>query len=129
MTKLLLAAALATLSVSAQLSPTAVWATHAANAYQMFPNITYLTANNYENKLDIYKRRDATGLQPTLTWIHGGGRVGGTKEAATMSLMPWFEMGWNVLNVAYRIERVSHAPASVEACLWALRRDAANDQQ
>ncbi len=105
----------------AQLSAPATWATHAANEYQTFPNITYLTANNYEAKLDVYKRRDATGPQPTLIWIHGGGWTGGTKESALMSLMPWFEMGWNVVNVEYRLARVSLAPAAVEDCLCALR--------
>ena len=71
----------------AQLSPTATWAAHAANEYQMLPNITYLAANNYEAKLDVYKRRDGTGSQPTLIWIHGGGWTGGTKETAVMSLV------------------------------------------
>jgi acetyl esterase/lipase len=105
----------------AQLSPQATWATHAANEYQIFPNITYSVNNNYESKLDIYKRRDATTPQPTLIWIHGGGWTGGTKEAAVMSLMPWFEMGWNVVNVEYRLARISLAPAAVEDCLCALR--------
>lgn len=110
-------------------SPTAIWADHAANEYQIVPNITYLVANNYEAKLDVYKRRDVSGPQPTLIWIHGGGWVGGTKEAATMSLMPWFEMGWNVVNVEYRLGRVSLAPAAVEDCLCALRWVAANATQ
>src|SRR5271170_3466455 len=105
----------------AQLSPTATWATHAANEYQAFPNITYLTANNYEAKLDVYKRRDANGPQPTLIWIHGGGWTGGAKESAILSLMPWMEMGWNIVNVEYRLARVSLAPAAVEDCLCALR--------
>ena len=108
-------------TVLAQLSAPATWATHAANEYQIFPNITYLTANNYEDKLDVYKRRDAAAPQPTLIWIHGGGWTGGTKESAVMSLMPWFEMGWNVVNVEYRLARVSLAPAAVEDCLCALR--------
>src|SRR6202049_2293367 len=105
----------------AQLSPTATWATHAANEYQAFPNITYLVANNYEAKLDVYKRRDTTSPQPTLIWIHGGGWTGGTKESAILSLMPWMEMGWNIVNVEYRLARVSLAPAAVEDCLCALR--------
>jgi acetyl esterase/lipase len=104
-----------------QLSPTATWATHAANEYQAFPNITYLVANNYEAKLDVYKRRDTTTPQPTLIWIHGGGWTGGTKESAILSLMPWMEMGWNIVNVEYRLARVSLAPAAVEDCLCALR--------
>jgi acetyl esterase/lipase len=105
----------------AQLSAPATWATHAANEYQVFPNITYSVNNSYESKLDVYKRRDATGPQPTLIWIHGGGWTGGAKESSIMSLMPWFEMGWNVVNVEYRLARVSLAPAAVEDCLCALR--------
>ncbi|HYL39456.1 MAG TPA: alpha/beta hydrolase [Bryobacteraceae bacterium] len=105
----------------AQLSPTATWATHAANEYQVIPNLTYLTASNYEAKLDVYKRRGATGPQPTLIFIHGGGWVGGTKEQSVMAIVPWLEMGWNVVNVEYRMARVALAPAAVEDCLCALR--------
>lgn len=105
----------------AQLPPAAEWATHANNEYQVFPNVTYLVASNYEAKLDVYKRRDATGPQPTLIFFHGGGWVQGSKEASLMSLMPWFEMGWNVVNVEYRLGRVALAPAAVEDGLCALR--------
>jgi len=38
-----------------------------------------------------------------------------------MSLLPWFEMGWNVVNVEYRLARVAPAPAAVEDCLCALK--------
>lgn len=112
--------------VRAQLSPGATWAAHAANEFQVVPNITYLTANNYEDKLDIYQRRNATEPQPTLIYIHGGGWVNGSKEASQMSLIPWLEMGWNVVNVEYRLARVSLAPAAVEDCLCALRWVAAH---
>ena len=105
----------------AQLSPTAEWATHAQNQYAVQANITYLTASGYENKLDIYRRRDVQTPQPTLVFYHGGGWVGGTKEASFMSLMPWFEMGWNVVNVEYRMARVAEAPAAVEDAICALR--------
>jgi acetyl esterase/lipase len=122
----LVVAAVASISSGmAQLSPTASWATHTANEYQVYPNLTYLTASNYELKLDIYKRRDTTGPQPTLIFIHGGGWVNGTKEQSLMDVMPWFEMGWNVVNVEYRLGKVALAPAAVEDCLCALRYVAA----
>ena len=38
-----------------------------------------------------------------------------------MSVMPWLEMGWNVVNVEYRMARVSQAPAAVEDAQCALR--------
>src|SRR5690349_20470305 len=108
-------------NVLAQLSPTAEWATHASNEYQVQANITYLTASGYESKLDVYRRRDVTTPQPTLIFYHGGGWVTGTKEAATMSILPWLEMGWNVINVEYRMARVALAPAAVEDAQCALR--------
>lgn len=105
----------------AQLSPTSDWAVHAQNQYQVFANVAYLTATGYESKLDVYKRRDATAPQPTLVFYHGGGWILGTKEASFMSIMPWLEMGWNVVNVEYRMARVALAPAAVEDALCALR--------
>jgi acetyl esterase/lipase len=106
---------------AAQLSPAAQWATHAQNQYAVQANITYLTASGYDSKLDVYRRRDVQAPQPTLVFYHGGGWIGGTKEASLMSLMPWFEMGWNVVNVEYRMARVAEAPAAVEDALCALR--------
>jgi acetyl esterase/lipase len=108
-------------TLSAQLSPTAEWATHAQNEYGVAANITYLTSNGFDAKLDVYRRRDAQTPQPTLVFYHGGGWIGGTKEASFMSVMPWLEMGWNVVNVEYRMARVSPAPAAVEDAQCALR--------
>ena len=105
----------------AQLSPSETWAATVQNKYAIHPNITYLTANNYEDKLDIYERRDVQAPQPTLIYIHGGGWVGGSKEGVVMEIVPWLEMGWNVVNVEYRLGKVSLGPAAVEDCLCALR--------
>jgi acetyl esterase/lipase len=89
--------------------------------YRIVPNITYVTANNFEAKLDVYSRTDTQAPQPTIIFIHGGGWTGGAKETQTFSLMPYLEMGWNAVNVEYRLARVSLAPAAVEDCLCALR--------
>lgn len=112
---------IATHPALAQLSPSATWAAHAANEYQVIPNVTYLVATNYESKLDVYQRRGMTAPQPTVVYIHGGFWAAGTKEGSLMSLVPWMEMGWNVVNVEYRLARVALAPAAVEDCLCALR--------
>ncbi len=117
----LVAVILFALPMSAQLSPTAEWATHLANRYTVTPNVTYLTATGYESKLDVYRRRDVTTPQPTLVFYHGGGWIAGTKESSFMSVMPWLEMGWNVVNVEYRMARVAEAPAAAEDALCALR--------
>jgi len=105
----------------AETADAADWATHAQNQYAIVPNVTYLTASGYEAKLDVYRRRDVTTPQPTLVFYHGGGWIAGTKEASFMSLLPWLEMGWNVINVEYRMARVALAPAAVEDAQCALR--------
>jgi acetyl esterase/lipase len=105
----------------AQLSPVQEAAVHAANQYQTIPNVTYLTAGGVELKLDVYQRRGMTAPQPTLIYMHGGFWAAGNKEGAIMNLMPWFEMGWNVVNVEYRLAKVALAPAAVEDCMCALR--------
>ena len=89
--------------------------------YAVAANITYLTASGFESKLDMYRRRDVQTPQPTLVFYHGGGWIGGTKEASFMSIMPWLEMGWNVVNVEHRMARVAEAPAAVEDAICALR--------
>jgi len=102
------------------------WTYEFANHYSVLPNITYLTANNFEAKLDLYERRDAQDARPTLIYIHGGGWVGGTKEGGFNKVLPYLEMGWNVVNVEYRLAKISLAPAAVEDCLCALRWIATN---
>ena len=105
----------------AQSSPTATWTAHLFGDYQVTPNITYLLANNYENKLDVYRPKNAAGPTPTVIYIHGGGWTGGTKEASILSILPYLDMGWAVVNVEYRLAKVSIAPAAVEDCRCALR--------
>jgi len=104
-----------------QLSETAAFAAHLASQYRIAPNITYLTASNFDLKLDVYASRDPGGPHPTLIYFHGGGWVGGSKEGAILQVLPYMEMGWNVVNVGYRLARISQAPAAVEDCLCALR--------
>lgn len=94
---------------------------HIANSYRVTPNITYLTANSWDAKLDVYQPREATTPNPTLIYIHGGGWTGGSKEGSSLVFLPYLEMGWNVVNVEYRLARISLAPAAVEDCLCALR--------
>ena len=110
-----------TAAAQAQVPDALVNAADITLRYQIAPNVTYLTANNFEAKLDVYTVRGATSPNPTLIYIHGGGWTGGTKEASSLTFLPFLQMGWNVVNVEYRLARVSLAPAAVEDCLCALR--------
>jgi len=91
------------------------------SAYRMVPNVTYLTADGYESKLDVIAPRDTSSPRPTLLYIHGGGWVGGSKDAMTMHFLPYLAMGFAVVNVEYRLARVALAPAAVEDGRCALR--------
>jgi acetyl esterase/lipase len=92
-----------------------------SNRYRIVSNVTYLTASNWEAKLDVIVPREAGAPNPTLIYIHGGGWVGGAKETSWLQLLPYLEAGWSVVNVEYRLARVSLAPAAVEDCRCALR--------
>jgi acetyl esterase/lipase len=117
-------------SASAQLPPTATFAAQLASQYQVASNITYRSASNQQLKMDVYYRRGVTTPQPTLVYVHGGFWVAGAKETAILGLVPWLEMGWNVVNVEYRLGVASDistlAPAAVVDCFCALRFVAAS---
>ncbi len=100
-----------------------------ANNYYIRPDITYLTVNNYAVKLDVYERRDVQNAQPTVIYFHAGAWANGSKEGGFGDIRPYLEMGWNVINVEYRLAKVALAPAAVEDCLCALRWVAANSRQ
>lgn len=103
-----------------------LFATHFAADYRMVPNVTYLTADGVDLKLDVYQRQGVEGPQPTLIYMHGGFWVAGNKESELGTFMPWLEMGWNVVNVEYRLGPVALAPAAMEDCMCALRWVAQN---
>ena len=97
------------------------WTYDAVNDIRVVPNIVYSTANGYDCRLDVYARRNAKEPIPTVMYIHGGGWVAGTKEGAVMNILPYLERGLSVVNVEYRLARISLAPAAVEDCRNALR--------
>jgi len=104
----------------AQLSEAARAEVRLAHDYDIQPNLTYLVANNYEAKLDVYRPQEAKAPTPVVLAIHGGGWVAGAKEGALLYLVPFMQMGFAVVNVEYRLAKVSPAPAAVEDCLCAL---------
>ena len=105
----------------AQLADSAQKFVQVANGYQVTPNLTYLRANNWDAKLDIYQPVGLTGPNPTLVYFHGGGWTAGSKEISSLTFLPYLEMGWTVVNVEYRLSSISLAPAAVEDARCALR--------
>lgn len=94
---------------------------HVAYGYRATPNIVYHTANNWEAKLDVYQPPGLTSPNPTLIFFHGGGWTGGSKENNALTSLMYMDMGWTVVNVEYRLAKVSPAPAAVEDARCALR--------
>lgn len=90
------------------------------HGYEVNDNITYRVANNYEAKLDVYRPREAKAPTPVVVMIHGGGWVAGTKESSLLGTLPFMTLGFAVVNVEYRLGKISLAPAAVEDCLCAL---------
>ena len=92
-----------------------------AAGYRVTPDLTYLRAGGVDLKLDVYHPRGQTTPNPTLIYFHGGGWTNGSKEGSSLTFLPYLEMGWTVVNVAYRLADAAHAPAAVEDCRCALR--------
>ncbi|HUP51234.1 MAG TPA: alpha/beta hydrolase [Longimicrobiales bacterium] len=97
--------------------------------YRIVPNVVYGVSDNFETKVDLYLPRGQQTPAPTLIQIHGGGWVGGNKEANALRFLPYLEMGWAVANVQYRLGQVGLAPAAVEDSLCALRWVIRNAEQ
>lgn len=66
------------------------------------------------NLLDVYRRKDAKGAQPTIVNMHGGGFVYGTKETYQFYCMSLAERGFTVVSYNYRLAPESPFPAAVE---------------
>ena len=91
-----------------------------STSYVVLPNIVYTRAANYEAKLDLYRPAESRTPTPVVLVIHGGGWVNGSKEDVATAVLPYMEMGFAVINVEYRLAKISPAPAAVEDCLCAL---------
>lgn len=121
MYRIILPALLLALADGALAGESADFAAWVGNEYRVTPNVVYKTASGTEQRLDVYANRNREAPRPTVIYIHGGGWVGGSKEASLLRVAPYLEMGFNVVNVEYRLGRVARAPAAVEDCRCALR--------
>lgn len=111
-------------------SPTAVppgsWVLDADAEVEVNAGVMYRRASGVELTADVYTPDPVSGLRPTILAIHGGGWVEGSKEQVTLSLLPFLERGFAVVNIGYRLGPTALAPAAVEDARCALRWVAAN---
>lgn len=100
---------------------TTVRANSQKNSYIFTRDITYNTVNNQQLKLNLYQNKKS-GLRPTLIVIHGGGWIKGSKDAGDEPFFtPYFDWGFSVVNINYRLASSALAPAAVEDSICALR--------
>ncbi|GAC1649630.1 MAG: hypothetical protein NVS4B3_07010 [Gemmatimonadaceae bacterium] len=97
------------------------WATTLAAGYRVLPDITYFTASNWPNKLDLYLPLRASRPVPTVVYFHGGGWMQLSRARGNLLLLPYLQMGFAAVNVDYRLGTVASAPAAVEDARCALR--------
>jgi acetyl esterase/lipase len=123
-----LIAALVTVTLAASAAPACTqldegteWALELMRRYRIQPDVAYLTANNVELTLDVYRPTRVEGPHPAVIYIHGGGWVQGSKERSALALLPYLANGFVGVNVRYRLAEVSLAPAAVEDTRCALR--------
>ncbi len=89
--------------------------------YRVEPNLTYLTVNGWNGRVDLYLPLHAVAPAATFVYFHGGGWVTGSKDEAVLEVLPYLAMGFAVVNVDYRLAQVAPAPAAVEDGRCALR--------
>lgn len=77
----------------------------------------------------MWQNQTAKEPVPTVVYFHSGGWVVNNKIEPTLTFLPYIEMGWNVVNVEYRLASVALAPAAVEDTRCALRWVVRNAKQ
>lgn len=77
-----------------------------------YDNISYGPYGT-DNLLDIYIRKDATGLQPAIVNVHGGAWVYGSKEVYQFYCMQLALSGFAVVNINYRLAPENVFPAAI----------------
>jgi acetyl esterase/lipase len=91
------------------------------HGFDVGANQTYVTVSGRELKLDVYRSSLNKAAVPVLLNIHGGGWIFGSREGASLTALPYMQMGFAVVNAEYRLAKTALAPAAVEDTLCALQ--------
>jgi acetyl esterase/lipase len=78
-------------------------------------NVVYTRVGPWEGKMDLYlpPACKICKLAPVVVHIHGGGFTHGSKESQA-DFGVFFEMGFAVANISYRLAKIAPAPAAIE---------------
>ena len=82
-----------------------------------------------EQRLDVYRPKDAAGKLPVIVSVHGGGWVYGDKELYQYYTMSLARRGFAVVNFTYRLAPEHRFPAQIEdvKAVFAWTRDHAEE--
>ncbi|UXX81362.1 alpha/beta hydrolase [Reichenbachiella carrageenanivorans] len=87
--------------------------------YEAHLDIVYKTVEDWQGRLDVYTPKVKDNKHPLVINIHGGGWNHGVKESQT-GFGFFFDQGFVVANVEYRLESQAKAPAAIEDVRCAL---------
>ena len=83
-------------------------------------DVVYTSGTDWNKKLDLYIPPKSSKPTPIIINFHGGGWVSGVKESQSGGFRTYFQEGWAVANVEYRMTHEAKAPAAVEDARCAL---------
>jgi acetyl esterase len=83
-------------------------------------NVPYRNTGRRSHLLDIYRRRDALGLLPTIVYIHGGAFSMMSKDTHRIMAYVLAAQGYQVFNINYRLGPVHTYPKPLKDAMAAL---------
>ena len=84
-------------------------------------DLPYIEDGHERHKLDLFVPENAKGPLPLLIWVHGGGWQAGSKENCPALRGGYFERGYAVASINYRLSSHAVFPAQIEDCKAAIR--------
>jgi len=81
--------------------------------YESKIDVVYTKVKDWDGRLDVYFNPASTTASPVVINIHGGGWNHGTKESQS-GFNTFFQSGFAVANVEYRMVDIAKAPGAIE---------------
>jgi acetyl esterase/lipase len=83
-------------------------------------NIPYRNTGRRSHLLDIYRRKDALGLLPSIVYVHGGAFSMMSKDTHRIMAYVLAAQGYQVFNINYRLGPVHRYPKPLKDAMAAL---------
>ena len=83
-------------------------------------DVVYTGGTDWNKKMDLYLPPASSKPSPVIINFHGGGWVSGVKENQSGGFKMYFQEGYAVANVEYRMTHEAKAPAAIEDARCAL---------